>query len=67
MAKQVRVVVSNDCPPMVTGGPPLSQADHRLDAEGWSERWLEGETSTARESYALCRCGPLPAIGKNEV
>jgi CDGSH-type Zn-finger protein len=57
MAKPARVVVSKDGPYVVTGGPPLSRQTIVTDAEGGSERWQEGETFKARESYALCRCG----------
>jgi CDGSH-type Zn-finger protein len=57
MAKPPRVVVSKDGPYVVTGGPPLSRQTIVTDAEGGSERWQEGETFKARESYALWRCG----------
>jgi CDGSH-type Zn-finger protein len=57
MAKEARVVVSKDGPYMVTGGPPLARQTILTDAEGGSERWEEGETFRARETYALCRCG----------
>jgi CDGSH-type Zn-finger protein len=53
----VRVVVSKDGPYLVTGKIPLAQQIIGTDADGGSERWIEGKAFPLRESYALCRCG----------
>ena len=54
---EIRVVVSKDGPYIVTGNVPLSQQTIGTDAEGGSEKWIEGEALRVRQTYALCRCG----------
>jgi len=51
------VVVSKDGPYLVGGKIPLAKQTIGTDAEGWSERWIEGESLPTREKYSLCRCG----------
>jgi CDGSH-type Zn-finger protein len=52
-----RVAVAKNGPYMVSGHVPLSRQTIGVDAEGDSERWVEGKSFPAQESYALCRCG----------
>jgi len=52
-----QVVVSKNGPYLVTGAIPLSRQTIVADREGNGEKWQEGETFPAKESYALCRCG----------
>jgi CDGSH-type Zn-finger protein len=52
-----RVVVSKDGPYVVSGQIPLAQQIIGADAEGGSERWIEGKSFPVRERYSLCRCG----------
>ncbi|HXP30657.1 MAG TPA: CDGSH iron-sulfur domain-containing protein [Stellaceae bacterium] len=54
---EIRVVVSKDGPYIVTGNVPLSQQTIGTDAEGGSEKWIEGKTFPVRQTYSLCRCG----------
>jgi CDGSH-type Zn-finger protein len=51
------VVVAKNGPYLVTGNIPLSKQTIGTDAEGGSEKWIEGEPVPAREKYSLCRCG----------
>src|ERR1700739_2521573 len=52
-----KVVVSKNGCYLVTGGIPLSRQTILSDPAGDSDKWSEGETFKAMESYALCRCG----------
>ena len=52
-----RVAVSKDGPYIVTGKVPLSKQSIAVDADGGSEKWVEGKTFPEQERYALCRGG----------
>jgi CDGSH-type Zn-finger protein len=54
---EVRVVVSEDGPYIVTGNVALSKQTIGANAEGDSEEWTEGRTFSTPPTYALCRCG----------
>jgi CDGSH-type Zn-finger protein len=51
------VVIMKDGPYVVTGNVSLTTQIIATDADGGSETWQEGETFSAPEKYALCRCG----------
>ena len=53
----VRVVIALNGPYVVTGAVPLAKQTIGVDAEGGSEKWIEGPSIPAQESYKLCRCG----------
>jgi CDGSH-type Zn-finger protein len=55
--KNVQVVVSKNGPYIVTGNIPLARQTIATDSQGGSEKWVEGESFPAKETYALCRCG----------
>jgi CDGSH-type Zn-finger protein len=52
-----RVVVSKGGPYLVSGNIPLATQTIGSDADGGSERWIEGASLPTREKYSLCRCG----------
>jgi CDGSH-type Zn-finger protein len=53
----VRVVVSEDGPYIVSGNVPLAKQIISTDAEGGSESWKQGKEYSPQETYSLCRCG----------
>jgi CDGSH-type Zn-finger protein len=52
-----KVVVAKNGPYLVTGALPLARQTIVTDPEGDSEKWSEGESFPAKDTYALCRCG----------
>jgi CDGSH-type Zn-finger protein len=54
---KVRVIVSEDGPYLVMGGPPLAKQTIVTDGEGGSETWEQGKSYGVEDSYSLCRCG----------
>lgn len=54
---QVSVTISKDGPYLVSGGVPLGILSIGTDAQGGSDRWVEGRSFSVQTQYALCRCG----------
>lgn len=52
-----RVTVAKDGPYVVSGDVPLMKLMIGVDAEGGSEKWIQGKQFVAEAEYALCRCG----------
>lgn len=52
-----RVTVTPNGPYVVAGHVKLAQQIIGTDAEGGSEKWIEGKAYPAQAEYALCRCG----------
>ena len=52
-----KIVVAGNRPYLVSGSLPLGKEISEVGEEGEPERWVKGEQYTARENYALCRCG----------
>ena len=57
MSKKAKITVIKDGPYVVNGGLPLKEEIIHTDAEGYSDKWLEGEKFPLKENYQLCRCG----------
>jgi len=53
----LKIVVSDNGPYIVTGGVPLNLQTIEPDAEGLSWNWVEGRSFPAQGEYHLCRCG----------
>ncbi|MGH7000558.1 MAG: CDGSH iron-sulfur domain-containing protein [Stellaceae bacterium] len=51
------VTVTKDGPYVVSGAVPLMKQTIGVDAEGGSEKWIEGKQFVTEAEYALCRCG----------
>jgi CDGSH-type Zn-finger protein len=52
-----KITITKDGPYIVSGSTPLSLQTIGVDAEGESTEWVRGESLSAGETYALCRCG----------
>ena len=52
-----RVAVTKDGPYVVSGDVPLMKQTIDVDAEGGSEKWIQGKQFVTEAEYALCRCG----------
>lgn len=57
MSNQKKIVVSKNGPYLVRGSVPLSTKSIGANENGDSETWIDGQSISTRESYALCRCG----------
>lgn len=49
--------VQKDGPYLVSGGVPVNDQIIETDAEGYSSRWLPGNSHAVQKEYVLCRCG----------
>ncbi|MGH6967872.1 MAG: CDGSH iron-sulfur domain-containing protein [Stellaceae bacterium] len=54
---RARMTVSKNGPYIVSGGVPLQKQTLGVDAEGGSEKWVEGKRFPTEGDYELCRCG----------
>jgi CDGSH-type Zn-finger protein len=57
MAAPKKITVTKNGPYLVSGGVPLAVQTIGANAEGESEKWVEGTSFPSSKDYALCRCG----------
>jgi CDGSH-type Zn-finger protein len=55
--EDLKITVQKDGPYLVSGGIPVSDQIIETDSEGYSYKWLQGNSYAVPEEYELCRCG----------
>ena len=56
-AESPRIIIQENGPYRVAGGPLLTRRDRVLNEQGEAVDWAKGEDCPARERFSLCRCG----------